>query len=158
MSDEKQYEFTRMDVCQRFVANVPHSARLGIEVLDAWQGGVRARLPWREDLVGNPDTGVIHGGAVFAFLDQVGGLANVCTTFPVFEITPTIDFRVDHLRAPERDRAIICAAECYRLAHDVTFVRLNAWTEGQEEAPVAAGLATYMRMMKKGEVKERDHD
>lgn len=158
MSDEKQYEFTRMDVCKRFVSNVPHSAKLGIEVLDAWEGGVRARLPWREDLVGNPETGVIHGGAVFAFLDQVGGLANVCTTFPVFEITPTIDFRVDHLRAPEKDLAVICEAECYRLAQDVTFVRLNAWAEGREDEPVAAGLATYMRMMMKGQVREKGNE
>ncbi len=77
---------------------------LGLEVVSATEKGVRVRMPWRDDLVGNPDTGVMHGGAIFAMMDQAGGMAITCRTFPTFEITPTIDFRVDHLRSPEKRR------------------------------------------------------
>jgi uncharacterized protein (TIGR00369 family) len=139
-------KYTRLEVCRRFVTSVRHSLELGIDVVEADEQRVRALMPWQERLVGNPDTGVLHGGAVFAFLDQVGGLANAMRVFPNFEITPTIDFRLDHLRAPAKGNTVIGVAECYRLSEHVAFVRLSAFEEGQEDEPVAVGLATYMRM------------
>lgn len=144
---EKSIPYTRLDVCNRSLETVRHSRNLGMEVLSAEEEGVRVRLPWREDLVGNPDTGVLHGGAIFAMMDQAGGMANSCRLYPNFEITPTIDFRVDHLHAPTPGKAVICHASCYRVTANVTFVRLTTWEEGQEEGePVATGLATYTRM------------
>lgn len=137
----------RLDICRRFVASVRHSVELGIEVLEAGDNNVRTRMASRPELVGNPDTGVLHGGAVFALMDQAGGLANACTIFPEFEITPTIDMRVDHLRAPATGKAVICDAECYRLSQHVAFVRMTVFEEGDEQGePLATGLATYMRM------------
>lgn len=145
MTQDNAAPFTRLQVCERYVASVRHSHELGIQILEAADQHVRARMPWQERLVGNPDTNMIHGGAVFAFLDQLGGLANAMRVFPAFEITPTIDFRIDHLRAPTPGAAIIGAADCYRLSEHVAFVRLEAWAEGSDE-PIATGLATYMRM------------
>lgn len=135
-----------LDVCRRFLGNVKHSTRLGMTVEAADAEGVKVSLPWRADLVGNPETGVLHGGALFAFMDMAGGLANTCATFPVFEITPTIDMRVDHLRAPAKGATILCEASCYRMSQQVMFVRMTVYEEGNPEQPVATGLATYMRM------------
>ena len=146
MTTDNTPKYTRLEVCRRFVTSVRHSTELGIEVTDAEAHRVRALMPWQEKLVGNPDTGVLHGGAVFAFLDQVGGLAVATRVYPEFEITPTIDFRLDHLRAPARGRTVVGIAECYRLTEHVAFVRVSAAEEGNEEDPVATGLATYMRM------------
>lgn len=128
------------------MTSVRHSMELGIEVTEADELRVTAIMPWQEHLVGNPDTGVLHGGAVFAFLDQVGGLAVATRVYPSFEITPTIDFRLDHLRAPAKGKTVVGVAECYRLTEHVAFVRLSAFEQGQQEDPVATGLATYMRM------------
>lgn len=139
-------EVTRFSVCQRFIENVKHSANLGMELVEATEKGVVVRLPWKEELVGNPETGVLHGGAIFAFMDQAGGLANTCNTFPEFEITPTIDMRVDHLYAPAKGKAVMCFAECYRRSSQVMFVRMTVYEEGSPDEPVATGLATYMRM------------
>ena len=136
---------TRLDYCQRFLESVRHSMVLGLEIEWADERGVRVRMPWRADLVGNPDTRMIHGGAIFAMMDQAGGLSITCATYPAFEITPTIDFRVDHLRGPEPGTAVVCEAECYRLTSNVAFVRVTTWAEGVEE-PIATGLATYTRM------------
>lgn len=139
-------EITRFTACERFIQNVKHSASLEMELVEATEKGVTVRLPWKEELVGNPETGVIHGGAIFAFMDQAGGLANTCNTFPEFEITPTIDMRVDHLYAPAKGKAIMCHAECYRRSSQVMFVRMTVYEEGHASEPVATGLATYMRM------------
>lgn len=144
---DKQAKYSRLDACQRFIDSIRHSRELGMHMVEASETAAVARLPWAPHLVGNPDTGVIHGGAVFAFLDQLGGLANACRVYPDFEITPTIDFRVDHLHAPARGHAVVGRAECYRLSPHVAFVRLEAFEEGREDdEPIATGLATYMRM------------
>ncbi|MDX1803560.1 MAG: PaaI family thioesterase [Alcanivorax sp.] len=142
---ESTLSYTRKDTCNRFLSSIRHSVVLGLEVLDAEEMAVRVRMPWREDLVGNPETGVMHGGAIFAMMDQAGGMAITCRTFPVFEITPTIDFRVDHLRGPGKGAAVVCEASCYRLTTHVAFVRITTWEEGSDE-PIATGLATYTRM------------
>lgn len=139
-------KFSRLESCQKFVRHIRHSRELGIDVLAAEEDHVIARLPWSEKLVGNPETGIIHGGAVFAFLDQVGGLANACRLYPNFELTPTIDFRLDHLHAPAPGAAVDARAECYRLSEHVAFVRLEAWQQDEPDEPVAMALATYMRM------------
>lgn len=147
MTDKPSSELTRLDVCRRFVASVRHSTELGIEVLEAHKDRVRTRMAANPLLVGNPDSGVMHGGAIFALMDQAGGLANACLIFPSFEITPTIDMRVDHLRAPAPGKAVICDAECYRLSQHVAFVRMAVYDEGDEDGEMlATGLATYMRM------------
>jgi len=138
--------YTRLDVCNRFLESVRHSVVLGLEVLSAEEHAVRVRVPWREDLVGNPETGVMHGGAIFAMMDHAGGMAVTCRTFPTFEITPTIDFRVDHLRGPAKGAAVVCEATCYRLTNHVAFVRITTWEEGAEDEPIATGLATYTRL------------
>lgn len=146
MTSDSPPKYTRLEICSRFVTSVRHSMELGIEVTEADELRVTAIMPWQERLVGNPDTGVLHGGAVFAFLDQVGGLAVATRVYPSFEITPTIDFRLDHLRAPAKGKTVVGVAECYRLTEHVAFVRLSAFEQGQQEDPVATGLATYMRM------------
>ena len=146
MTSDSTPKYTRLEICRRFVTSVRHSVELGIEVTEAEEHRVTAIMPWQERLVGNPDTGILHGGAVLAFLDQVGGLAVAKTVYPSFEITPTIDFRLDHLRAPGKGKTVLGVAECYRLTEHVAFVRLTAHEEGQQDDPLATGLATYMRM------------
>ena len=78
--------------------------------------------------------------------DQAGGMAITCRTFPTFEITPTIDFRVDHLRSPGKGRAVVCEAKCYRLTTHVAFVSVTTWEEEGDDEPIATGLATYTRL------------
>lgn len=103
-------------------------------------------MPYQDTIVGNPETRVLHGGAIFALMDQAGGLAGACAIYPEFEITPTIDMRVDHIRAPEVGYGVVCHAECYRLSQHVVFVRMSVVEERNAEILVATGVATYMRM------------
>ena len=103
---------------------------------------MRIRVPWREDLVGDPDTGVLAGGLVTALLDHVGGLA-VWIALDRFEPIATLDLRVDYMRAAEPGRDLIAEARCYRLTHSIAFVRAWAFEDGPDD-PVAAAQAAYM--------------
>ncbi|WP_420472091.1 PaaI family thioesterase [Brevundimonas sp. FT23042] len=103
---------------------------------------VRLRVPWREDLVGDPATGVLSGGLVTALLDHAGGLA-VWVALDRFEPIATLDLRVDYMRPARAQTGLIAEARCYRLTRSIAFVR--AWAfENDPEDPVAAAQAAYI--------------
>ena len=64
-----------VSVLPQLASGAAHTHALGF-AFDGLEGDrVRIRVPWREDLVGDPDTGVLAGGLVTALLDHVGGQA-----------------------------------------------------------------------------------
>lgn len=133
---------TLVSLLPQLASGAAHTHALGF-AFDGLEGDrVRLRVPWREDLVGDPDTGVLAGGLVTALLDHVGGLA-VWIALDRFEPIATLDLRVDYMRAAEPRRDLIAEARCYRLTHSIAFVR--AWAfEDRPDDPVAAAQATYV--------------
>lgn len=133
---------TLVSLLPQLASGAAHTHALGF-VFDRLEGDrVRIRVPWREDLVGDPDTGVLAGGLVTALLDHVGGLA-VWIALDRFEPIATLDLRVDYMRAAEPRRDLIAEARCYRLTRSIAFVR--AWAfEDEPDDPVAAAQATYV--------------
>ena len=126
----------------QLASGAAHTHALGF-AFDGLEGArVRFRVPWRGDLVGDPDTGVLAGGLVTALLDHVGGLA-VWIALDRFEPIATLDLRVDYMRAAEPGRDLIAEARCYRLTHSIAFVRAWAFEDGPDD-PVAAAQAAYM--------------
>ena len=65
----------RLKLVRGFSMNVPHNKALGMKVVDMQPREALFELPYDEKLVGNPDTGVIHGGAITALLDGTSGAA-----------------------------------------------------------------------------------
>ena len=133
---------TLVSLLPQLASGAAHTHALGF-VYDGLEGDrVRIRVPWREDLVGDPDTGVLSGGLVSALLDHVGGLA-VWIALDRFEPIATLDLRVDYMRAAEPRRDLIAEARCYRLTHSIAFVRAWAFEEGPDD-PVAAAQSAYI--------------
>lgn len=127
-----------------FFADLPHSEYLGIEAIDNDDGVALARLDYQPAHVGNPATGVLHSGIVTTLIDQTGGAA-VAGLLQYSEMVATLDLRVDHLRAAQPGLALYVRSECYRLTTHIGFVRSEAYHEECPEAPVAMGVASYMR-------------
>jgi len=128
-----------------FPAGVPHSDALGIQFLGWVEGAVpraRYRLPWRADLVGNPETGALFGGPVYTLLDYA--LGTVCAKpFAPWRTIATIDLRVDYTRPSLRGRAVLVEAECYRTTRHVAFARAVAFHDDPGQ-PLALGQGTFM--------------
>ncbi|GAC1365712.1 MAG: PaaI family thioesterase [Polyangiales bacterium] len=130
---------------------VPFNAALGLQVVDIAPGVVVLRLPWREELVGNPRTGVLHGGAITALLDACGGASVFLKMQKPIPIA-TLDLRIDYLKPAAAGRDVFARSECYKLGRSVAFVRAVAYTEpAAGEAPgrdeddwVATAAATFM--------------
>lgn len=131
-----------VDILPQLAAGAAHTHALGF-TYDRLEGDrVRIRVPWREDLVGDPETGVLSGGLVTTLLDHVGGLA-VWVALGQFQPIATLDLRVDYMRAAEARRDLIAEARCYHLARSVAFVRAWAFEDGPDD-PVAAAQSAYM--------------
>ena len=60
---------------QWFSDAIPHNKALGLKVIGARKGFASMELGWREELVGNPETGVLAGGPLTAMLDGCCGMA-----------------------------------------------------------------------------------
>src|SRR5258708_40346562 len=58
-----------------FSDTIPHNKALGLKVIGAGKGFASMQLEWREELVGNPETGVLAGGPLTAMLDGCCGMA-----------------------------------------------------------------------------------
>ena len=64
---------------------------------DAQAGTVTIRLPYRDEFRRAPDAPGYHGGVIAALIDLAGHAAVAVT---VGRMVPTIDLRIDFLRAP----------------------------------------------------------
>jgi uncharacterized protein (TIGR00369 family) len=131
-----------LDILPQLAAGAAHTHALGF-VYDSLDGDrVRIRVPWREDLVGDPETGVLSGGLVTTLLDHVGGLA-VWVALGKFEAIATLDLRVDYMRAATARRDLVAEARCYHLSRSVAFVRAWAFEDSPDD-PVAAAQSAYI--------------
>jgi uncharacterized protein (TIGR00369 family) len=108
-----------------FIDIVPHSRALGLQLVSYEEGRVVIDLPYDRKLIGNPETGVIHGGATTTLVDATCGAA-ILTKLRTLRRIATLDLRIDYLRPARPGHTIRCEAECYRVTHQVAFVRAIA--------------------------------
>ncbi|WP_024302741.1 PaaI family thioesterase [Pseudogulbenkiania sp. MAI-1] len=127
---------------QLFVS-LPHCVTLGFQFLGADGRKPVLKVDWREDLVGNPATGVLHGGVITSLVDTTSAVS-VTAHLERFETIATLDLRIDYLKAATPGKAIYCQAECYRLASQVAFTRAVCYHDTPDD-PIAHGVATFMR-------------
>lgn len=130
---------------QEFIEAIPHNRALGMELISLMAGEASMRAPWAEKLVGDPATGVMHGGVLTALLDSCSGAAVLCHPSGI-TTTATIDLRIDYMRPARPGRSVTCRAVCYRATRSVAFVRGIAWDDDEEDLVAAsAGAFTVER-------------
>lgn len=125
---------------QRFVDVIPHSRALGMVLEHVEPGHARISMPWDARFVGDPKTGVIHGGAVSALMDTCGGAAVM--SLPEARGSATIDLRIDYMRPAAPGQRITASAECYHVTRSVVFIRAVAHDDDTAR-PVATATGTF---------------
>ena len=133
------------DMLAQAAARILHSPQcnlLGLTLVPS-DRYVIVKLPYAERLVGNPATGVLHGGVITTLIDSSCGLA-VFAALPQYEMIATLDLRIDYLRPATPHLDVYCKAECYRLSHHVAFVRATAYQDDSSQ-PLAYSVGTFMR-------------
>jgi uncharacterized protein (TIGR00369 family) len=142
-TDERKLAMARM-----FSRAVPHNQALGIEVISLAAGEVVYQLPYDPKLIGNPDTGTLHGGAITALLDAASGasvFARLAERVPI----ATLDLRIDYLRPAEPGKSVFGKATCYKLTRNVAFTRAVAYHDDPDDV-IAHAVGTFMLSTKSG--------
>ena len=98
--------------------------------------------PWREELVGDPETGVIASGVVTALIDHTCGLAINSAMGEAMPIA-TLDLRIDYMRPAAPRTGVTAEAHAYRLTRTIGFVRAEAWDVDRGDL-VATAQAAFM--------------
>jgi uncharacterized protein (TIGR00369 family) len=125
-----------------FAEAIPQNKALGLELLELRGTEAMYRLPYDPRLIGNPDTGVLHGGAITTLLDAASG-ASVFRAVDTWSTIATLDLRIDYLRAAEVGRDLVARATCYKVTRNVAFTRAVAYHDAETD-PVATAVGTFM--------------
>ena len=128
-------DFTRA-LKELFEEKIVFNKTLGLKITSLAPGNVTARLAMRPELIGHPSHNRIHGGAISAALDALGGLAVMVAIGARHLDEPpaqrvqrflklgTIDLRVDYLR-PGVGEVFALRAEVLRLGSRVASTRME---------------------------------
>jgi uncharacterized protein (TIGR00369 family) len=135
-----------LERAQRFLSALRHCQVLGLTVHAIDSQRLTLRLPYSQQIIGNPETGVIHGGAITTLMDTTCGISTLCV-LPDFELCPTLDLRIDYMRPAEPHKDVFGVAECYRVTSTIIFTRGYAYQDDPEQ-PIANVVGTFMRLGK----------
>jgi uncharacterized protein (TIGR00369 family) len=125
-------------------SEVPHGAAIGMIEAALPDGTPAMRLPYARHLVGDPDTGVLHGGVITALLDQTAGMVARPVDRPRGEAAiATLDLRIDYMGPATPGRDLWATGECYKRTRNIAFVRAWAFHDSPSD-PVATCVAAFM--------------
>lgn len=131
----------REKIARQFIDAIPHANELGMQLTTITDGKAVIVMDYDPRLVGDPETGVIHGGAVSALMDTCAGAAVM--SHPAAAVaTATLDLRIDYMRPATPGDQITATAHCYHVTRSVAFVRATA-VDGDPDRPVATATGAF---------------
>lgn len=124
-----------------FFGALPHARALGLVAERMADGFAVISMPWAARLVGDPATGVIHGGAVSALMDTCCGAAAMSHPGAA-AATATLGLRIDYMRPATPGQTVRAEATCHHITRTVAFVRAVALDDDRDR-PVATATGTF---------------
>ena len=140
-SSDPEQTARRARIARSFIEAIPHARALGMALTEIADGRAVIEMPYDPRFVGDPETGVLHGGAVSALMDTCAGAAVMAhPTHPT--ATATLDLRIDYMRPATPGQRITATAECYHVTRSIAFIRATAVDEDPTR-PVATATGAF---------------
>jgi uncharacterized protein (TIGR00369 family) len=127
---------------------VPHAEDIQMAVVEIGDGTAVTKVPYSDKLVGDPETGVIHGGVITSLLDNACGVA-IGSKLRLPGGIATLDLRIDYMKPATAGADVYAFTECYRVTKSIAFVRGVAYHTDRTD-PIAAVSAAFMLSSSEG--------
>lgn len=121
--------------------SIPHCGELGLRLTEIGKATMTMALDYQPRLVGNPATGVLHGGVITTLVDTVSGMC-VYTALGKLIAIATLDLRIDYLKPATPGEVLYARADCYKTTRTIAFTRCLAYHDPAD--PIASCVATFM--------------
>lgn len=146
--DARQKKLEKL-IRSTFEERIPFNRVLGLKMVSIDPRAPRCRFEMREELVGNPTRGILHGGVISAVLDVIAGFSIHLALLEQqgakekihFPNIGTIDLRVDYLR-PGRGKWFDATARIVRLGRRIAVTHMELRNDSDEL--IATGSAAYV--------------
>lgn len=120
---------------------MPFAGFLGLSLVEGADGPV-LKMPYRDDLIGNPLLPALHGGTIGAFM-EITAMAHLA----FYEDSPhqprPIDVNVQYLRSG-KPRDCYARARITRSGRTISSLEVHCWQE-EETAPIARLQAHFLK-------------
>ncbi|MCE5211696.1 MAG: thioesterase family protein [Deltaproteobacteria bacterium] len=132
---------------------MPFNKYLGIKIDSLSTEGVVVRIDMKNELIGNFEKNILHGGVISTILDFTGSviaqihvlneMQDASLEKLVKRLTGmgTIDVRIDYIR-PGRGAYFLATGHILRLGHKVAVTRTELVND--EDVLIAVGTSTYI--------------
>lgn len=130
------------NLAQMIREGIPHVREIGVRVTSIGPDGITVEADQQARFVGDPETGIIHGGIITVLLDTVSGIS-VYTAINRFVPIATLDLRIDYLKPARPKTAIVAHAHCFKATRNVAFSRGIAYQDSADD-PIAHSMGTFM--------------
>ena len=136
----------RNKALSKLIKSIPYISFLGVE-FDRRGDEITAILPFKKDLIGNPNLPALHGGSIAAFLEISAIIelswmqiwrqienpkqkADYLIDLEIISLPKTIDFSVDYLRSG-LPRDSYARAKVNRVGRRYASVHVEAWQDNR---------------------------
>ena len=120
-----------------------HGGFLNMEYVGHGDDWVELAIDWREDLVADPETGILASAVIISLMDNATSMS-IWTKLNEFRPQATMDLRIDYLRPSPSGQRVYGRGICYHLTNSIGFVRGYAHN-GNPDQPLAHASGTFNR-------------